>query len=167
MKYLDHFSVPYMGLKNGSHIFNFEVDDQFFNYFENETISSGHVNVQLTLDKRADMSEAFFDFVGDVQLNCDRCLAPLTYDLDHESKLLIKYGEEDLDEDEVMFIHPEVSIINFAHIIYEFILLSLPMIVSHEDINECDQDIISKINIKGDPTDTNPTGDALKNLKLN
>ena len=31
MKVLDHFSIPYQGLKNGMHTFHFQVDDAFLN----------------------------------------------------------------------------------------------------------------------------------------
>jgi uncharacterized protein len=167
MKVLEHFSIPYIGLKSGMHSFLFEVDDDFFENFEDSPIQKGKLQIKLQLDKRPDMAIASFDCQGYVVTACDRCLLDFELPIDFEFMLHIKYGEEDLDEDEVIYIDTETSKINFAQFIYEWIILSLPMIKVHQDEKNCDPIMIEKLN--GNKADNNEESNifsALKNIKF-
>ncbi len=164
MNVLEHFSVPYMGLTPGPHEFFFEADDLFFEQFEKTLITSGIFEVRLELDKRPDMGEALFFIDGSVTVDCDRCLQPVTINIESDVKLLIKYGEDSFDDDEVMFIKEDTSIINFAHIIYEFICLALPLTNMHDDEDDCDPAVIEKLKSK-EPEDKDDTPNIWGNLK--
>lgn len=146
MTLLDHFSVPYKGLKNGLHEFNFEIDAAFFKEFDSEIKVQNTFYVKLELDKRHEIADAFFYINGEVLAECDRCLAPLSIPIHSENTLRIKFGDTQLNNDEVLFIDENTSSINFAQVIYEFIILSLPIMKMHEDINDCDQEVIDKLN---------------------
>lgn len=154
MDLLEHFSIPYLGMKNGLHDYNFEVDKPFFEVFKNDQIFNGDLKVTLEIDKRPDMGEAFFHIKGYVEVECNRCLSPVNLEIDVDEKLHIKYGEEDLNEDEVIFINPETSRINFAQVIYEYICLALPMITAHEDIEDCDQKVVERLNDNDEDDDS-------------
>jgi uncharacterized protein len=145
MKVLDHFSIPYQGLKNGIHSLNFVVDNAFFNEFENSFIEQGSFDVTLLLDKRPDMAIAEFSCKGFVVLPCDRCLAEFSYPMDIDFVMHVKFGDDDPSVDEVIFIHPEAPSLNVAQYIYEWISVSVPMLKMHENIAECDPAIISKL----------------------
>lgn len=167
MKVLDHFSIPYQGLKNGLHSYQFDVDAAFFNEFENSPISNGEFVVNLELDKRSDLAIAEFDFNGTVTVNCGRCLADFDMPMDGEYTLHIKYGEAIGDEDEVMFVDPDVSSINFAQFIYESICISLPMVVLHPDLRECDPEIIRRMSFEEEAEkSTNEIWKDLKGLNI-
>jgi uncharacterized metal-binding protein YceD (DUF177 family) len=166
MKILDHFSIPYQGLKNGMHRFIFDVDDAFFNCFENSIIQNGKFKVELELDKRPDLAIANFECSGVVICPCDRCLADFEHEMDLEFSLHIKYGIGNPDDDEVIYITIDTSHINFAQSIYEYITINLPMIKAHENIEDCDQDIINKLKDKNDQDDEDSIWSSLKGLKL-
>jgi uncharacterized protein len=169
MKVLDHFSIPYLGLKNGFHIFHFEVDNDFFGEFDSSLIKKGQFKVTMELDKRPDMAIADISCIGSVTTSCDRCLSDFDLPLDAEMQLHIKYGDENQDNDEVIYITAETSKVNFAQYIYEIITISLPMIRMHKEIKDCDQDVVSKMQLDDQDDDEPANGlwDALKDIKLN
>ncbi len=168
MKLLDHYSVPYLGLSSGQHEFDFVVDDDFFRVFENTEVNKGAVRIHLSLEKRPDMGEALLSFNGEISTNCDRCLGNLVLPVERSEKLLIKYGENKSDEEEVMYISQETSMINFAQVIYEYILLSIPMVKSHDEINDCDHSVIEKMNENNNGSDDqNSIWSGLKDLDFN
>jgi uncharacterized metal-binding protein YceD (DUF177 family) len=158
-------------LKNGLHNIKFDVNDAFFHEFEQSPIINGDFEVNLELDKRPDLSIAKFSFEGVAHLICDRCLSPCDLAVEGEYTLHIKFGETQIDEDEVMFIDVEQSHINFAQFIYESICLSLPIILAHEDENDCDQEMISKMTKISDEVENNTDEDlsvwqSLKELRF-
>jgi uncharacterized metal-binding protein YceD (DUF177 family) len=136
MNVLNHFSIPYKGLGNGIHLLNFTVDSAFFKEFEDSHIDNGNFNVDVELDKRHEHSILSFSIKGKTKTNCDRCLSEIQLPIHGNFELHVKVGENEESNDEIMFIHPETSIINLAQVVYEFILLSMPII----KIYDCDKE---------------------------
>jgi uncharacterized metal-binding protein YceD (DUF177 family) len=168
MNMLDHFSVPYLGLKDGNHTIKFEVDDAFFEYFDQSIIRRGTFSVLLNLDKRPDMGVAELEFEGEAELECDRCLSPLIMYLEDNWRVHIKFGEDIIEDEELIVLPPETSSINFAQSIYEAIVLALPMIKVHEDDAECDPVMISKLHSgSSEEEKENNIWGGLKDLDLN
>ena len=149
MNVLNHFSVPYKGLGSGEHHLEFIVESDFFNAFEGSHITNGSFEIQVSLDKRYDHSILQFDINGTTKTSCDRCLADIDLPLIGNFELLVKHGEKEDSNDEIMFIHPETSILNLAQVIYEFILLSMPMIKVYdchtEEKSPCNVQVLDKL----------------------
>ena len=124
MKTLNHFSIPIQGLKEGVHHFNFDIDQEFFKEFENSPIQESNFEMQLTLDKRADMLVLDFDFKGSFRTDCDRCLADINLPVKSSQQLIVKYSEDEREEVELIYISSERSELNVARFIYEVICLS-------------------------------------------
>jgi uncharacterized protein len=184
MKSLNHFTLPIMGLKLGMHQFDFQVDKEFFDHFDQTIFSDGVFKVRLYFDKRADMIVLVFDFEGTVQTTCDRCLADITLPVKGNNQLLVKYAEEESEEDEIWYIPQGKSELNVAKQVYEFILLALPIIKTYdcqkEAIPPCDNDMLRYLqtpdvvveeeddeeNDEDEDDDlSNPFWDALKDFK--
>ncbi|MDF1695597.1 MAG: DUF177 domain-containing protein [Saprospiraceae bacterium] len=172
MNVLDHFSVPYKGLGNGVHQLNFTVDDAFFKEFEDSHIDNGDFEVNVELDKRHDHSILIFDIEGNTKTNCDRCLSQIHLPVTGNFKLHVKHGEQDGSNDEILFIHPETSILNLAQVIYEFVLLSIPLIKVYDCLEDeqppCNEEVLEKLNEEDDieEPDQNTVWDSLKDLDL-
>jgi uncharacterized protein len=166
MNVLDHFSIPYQGLKNGMHTLHFKVDEGFFESFENSIVKSGVFDVEMELDKRPDLSIATFNCDGHVVLPCDRCLLDFELPLSVDFTIHIKYGEPTKDDDEVLFLDPETSHINVAQHIYEWICISLPMVRTHEEVSDCDPEMIRKLT-QSDEADNNEDTSIWASLKNN
>lgn len=170
MNVLDHFSVPYKGLGNGIHQLNFSVDSRFFKEFEDSHIDNGNFNVNVELDKRHDHSILLFEIEGQTNTNCDRCLSQINLPLHGNYKLHVKHGEYEESDDEIMFIHPETSILNLAQIVYEYILLSMPIIKAYDCDGEenppCNFEVLNRMNdnVENVQIKDNNIWDSLKDL---
>ncbi len=140
-----------MGLKNGVHYFNFEVDDAFFGQFEESPVQRGRVFVDLALDRRNRVMTLDFDIAGRVHTECDRCLAAVDMPIHGHHKLYVKQDRpvDGPEDEDVLFLSPEATHIDLVRPIYEFTLLSLPWQRTCEDLPEderpCDLDVIRKL----------------------
>jgi len=144
MNALDHFSIPYKGLGIGLHQFTFEVDNSFFAAFDDAVLSNGVFVAKLDLDKRSDHSIMNFQIAGHTNTNCDRCLADIDLPVEGSYTLHLKFSEEVSEDDEIVFVHPDVSIINVAKYIYDVIGVSLPM----TKVYDCENDEEPRCNNK-------------------
>ena len=172
MNVLSHFSVPYKGLGDGIHHLNFTVDSAFFKEFEDSHIDNGNFNVDVELDKRHDHSILFFTIKGKTRTSCDRCLSQIHLPIQGNFELHVKAGENEESNDEIMFIHPETSILNLAQVVYEFILLSVPIIKVYDcDIETnppCNFDVLDKLNNEEEDSSDRQSNvwDSLNDLDL-
>lgn len=177
-KILNRYLVQYKGLKIGRHIFNFDVDNLFFDQFEESEISKGILSVDLVLNKMSNMLELDFEINGNVELLCDRCLEPFSIPLSYEGKLVVRISDsisEDEKVDDVWYVNSNEYELNLAHYIYESICLSLPLQRYHGILNtsekDCDPTMISKLNqLSGSTNDSekhDTRWDKLKDLNSN
>ncbi|MBK6949770.1 MAG: hypothetical protein IPH16_18380 [Haliscomenobacter sp.] len=49
------YSLPIQGLNNGIHEYEFHIDREFFQHFENSPVVEGDIDLTLILDKRPNM----------------------------------------------------------------------------------------------------------------
>lgn len=164
------YSIPIQGLKVGVHKFNYLLDRAFFRHFDNSPIADGQLEVDLLLDKRSDMLLLDFAFKGYSYAECDRCTASIRLPLSGNRQLVIKYGHaEGVEEDEVVFISREASVLKIADYLYEFAILTLPITNTYDCENDpnppCNREILNYLNQGADEQNSNPVWDALKGLK--
>ncbi len=154
MKTIKQFSIPFASLKIGKHDFNFEIDDTFFSNFEYSLLKSGLINLKLSFDKQQDdMFMLYFELDGLVNLICERCLDSFEYPVSIREKLIVKLGEEEYDDPEILVISKNDHNIDIAPLVYEFICLSLPLILQHKEDES------------GEPICNNDTSQVLKQLQ--
>jgi uncharacterized metal-binding protein YceD (DUF177 family) len=170
-KGLNYFSIPFKGLKNGSHHFQFEVRSDLFQYFENQDYKEVFIDVGFFLFKQDNVSTMEFDVAGYIGTNCDRCTASIKLPIEGKFTFLLKLGEEQNSTEEVVFINPETSVYSVAEIIYECIILSIPIIKVYDCESEeklpCNEAILQKLEDIDDNKSGSPMWDALKNIDLN
>jgi len=150
MNYLSQFTIPFSGLKEGKHLFDFSADHRFFAGFEESEIEKGSVNIQVELEKRTTYLRLKFMLQGEVELICDRCLETYSQPIESTYPMLVKFSETEIDDgDEVIYIHPGAHQVEVAKLIYEFIVLSIPIRHVHPDDNEgkslCDPEMLQKL----------------------
>ncbi len=139
MQALNHFSLPLKGLKNGKHNYTFQVDEDFFESFDNAPVASGSLIVTAELNKQSNHLELLFHHKGTVRTECDRCTAEIDLPVEGTNELIVKFSEEENEEEAVVFIHPESHAFNLAKYIYEFVVLSIPMMKVYDCKSEKDQ----------------------------
>lgn len=126
------YDIAFVGLKPGIHDFHFEVDNTFFENFNNPDFYHCHASIKLTLEKTNALMLLKFDIDGSVEVTCDRCGNPLKLVLWDEFNLVIKQVEnaeemnESEDDPDIFYISRTESHLHLAGWIYEFVLLSIP-----------------------------------------
>lgn len=170
MSISDHFSLPYIGMKDGVHQYRFTAGNDFFSNFENSPVNEGEFNIMLEVNKRAGMSELDFKIDGYVAATCDRCLAEIKLPVHSEYNILVKVGNSVSDDDEVMYIKEDQSHLDLSQLVYEFICLSLPIVNIYDCDNEltrvCNDDVLNKLKNRTEETeDAKLKGNIWESLK--
>ena len=143
MKFWKTFDIEVIKFKEGLHEVVFLIEDAFFQQVEgNELLEKGHLTARVKVDKGANLMELTFHITGKVELTCDRSLEVFDHPLDITEKMIYKYGSEVKEIDEsVTMITRDTPSINVAQLIYEYILLGLPLKKIHPDFkNELDEE---------------------------
>ncbi|RXP44485.1 DUF177 domain-containing protein [Lutibacter sp. HS1-25] len=137
MKDLKDFDISFIGLKDGVHQFDYEIGQQFFDFFKYDEFYNSNVQVNLTFLKKPTMFELNFICNGWVEVDCDltseRFQQPISANID----LIVKFGEQYNDENEELLIIPHSEYkINVAQFIYEAIVLNVPLKRVHPGIKD-------------------------------
>ena len=143
MKFWKTFDIEVIKYKEGLHEVDFPIGNAFFQQVEgNDLLDKGNLTAGVKVDKGANLIELTFHIVGKVSLICDRSLETFEQPLDITEKMIYKFGSEVKEIDvSVMMITRDTPSINVAQLIYEFILLALPLKKIHPDYkNELDED---------------------------
>ncbi|MEM6378694.1 MAG: DUF177 domain-containing protein [Bacteroidota bacterium] len=173
MNPLVEYTIPIKGLSNGIYQFEYQIDRNFLTHFEQSPVSQANIQMQVDLEKKPGLFVLQFNFSGTIETDCDRCLAAINLPVSGENRLLVKYSEEaESDDPEVVYIHPEATKLELADFIYEFLILSIPMIKVYdcEAVEEanipCDYDMLDRLSEPSDDADetenTNPAWEELK-----
>lgn len=175
MSSLQQFDINFVGLKTGKHEFVYQIDNAFFEAYEYSPVKEGRLDTKLTFDKKENFFSLHFEIDGTVVLTCDRCLGNFDYPVKVVEEQLVKISEEAAtEEEEWVVLNKNDYQLNVAPFIYEFILLALPLINLHPELEDgtstCDPETLRILkNLSGElPAEGNdPRWDALKNINPN
>ena len=128
MKELREFRIPFIGLKEGEHRFEYQIDNKFFDAFQYDEFIEVDLKVSLLFVKKATMLELEFTVEGTVNVPCDLTGEPFDLTVTGELSLIVKFGEEyNDDHDEILVVPNSAHQINVSQYIYEMIALSVPV----------------------------------------
>ena len=171
-----NYNIAFSGLKTGKHDFKFEINQEFFDLFETEQeFFNPKINVTVLLDKHTTFLEFYINVSGTVQLICDISNDEFSENINNDIKVLVKFGEEydDSNEDIITIPHKD-SEFNIANLIYEAVVLSIPMKKLAPAVREndeyqklLDQYSPKKIEEVEEEQSIDPRWEALKKLKDN
>jgi uncharacterized metal-binding protein YceD (DUF177 family) len=182
MKVLKSFTINFASLADGEHVFDYQIDDKFLNHFEAALVKEGQIHVRLALIKYLNSLELNFDLQGTVHTPCDVCAEEFDLPIEGSEQIMVKLVHEIPEQDDeynVVYLKEGSNSINIAEMVYELIMLSLPIRKVHpldENGNStCDPAVLAYLqqhqvdpNEAQDNQDDGPTDsiwDALKNLK--
>lgn len=176
MSNLTQFIIPFRGLKNKVHYFNFQVNDAFFEAFEYALIKNGTIAVQLEFDKQPSFFRLHFSYKGTVRTVCDRCTDRFDLPIEGTHHLIVRFSEQNQpDEEEIIFLKPSAIELEVAPLIYEIIHLGLPFRKVCEEneagLPSCNSDIMDYLMeddlSEAENLDSNNTvWSELKNFKI-
>ena len=175
MKDLKNFDISFVGLKDGTHQFEYIIKKEFFDFFNFDEFSNSKVTVKLSFLKKATMFELSFNFNGWVEVLCDVSGEMFQQTISSEMNLIVKFGDEFNDENEDLLIIPHSDYkLNVSQYIYEAIILTVPIKRIHPGVNDgsLNSEVLNKLKeleIK-DQEDSNeeidPRWNKLKNILI-
>ena len=137
MRPLKAYDIQFVGLKLGKHIYDYEINQTFFEYFEFDEFNTINVNLNIHLEKKTTLLELNFSGNGSVNLNCDVSNEPYDQLINFNFNLVVKFGQEYNNENDSILIIPHGSYeINIAQYIYELIVLSIPQKRIHPGVED-------------------------------
>ncbi len=158
MNRLKEYHIQFVALELGSHQFEFDINDSFFEHFEFSQVHRGDVHVEVSLEKMERMMIFNISLTGKVLVTCDRCTNEFYFSLSDSQKLIVKLGAEYLEESDDVIVIPDTEHkFDLSPYIYEFIHLALPVRLLHPDDEHgnstCDPDMLQLLQ-KLTPTGT-------------
>ncbi len=169
-KRLVEYIIPYKGLKEGIHTFEFRVDSAFIEYFSDTDIQDADVLVKVQLDNKSTFLHFSFQVRGNITVLCDRCLENCERRIETEDVLIVKWSASEHAKDiNMMVVSEDQTEIDLSPIIYEQIKLSVPIRNVHEKETDCDQYTLQKLNKlkSGESEQKDPRWEKLKTLLNN
>lgn len=158
------YNIPLKNLSVGLHTFEYDLDRKFFDAIDGDEVRKGNVKVLLNVRRTSSSFEFKFDLKGVIQVPCTRCLDDMDQEIDTQSRLIVKFGEEYSEESDEIVVIPEAEgEINIAWFLYEFIALAIPIKHVHPS-GECNRLVSSKFKkhraiSSDDENDDEDTGD--------
>ena len=166
--------IPFVGLKQGIHQFEYEVNNDFMKLFDFEEYNSSAVKVELEFNKKNTFFELRFKAKGKVNVDCDVTTEPFDLAISNELFLVVKFGNEFNDENEEVLIIPHGEYeLNVSQYIYECVVLAVPSKRVHPGVEDgtLESDILEHLetlapseNKSTNEEDIDPRWNKLKNL---
>ncbi|ACU08591.1 hypothetical protein FIC_02155 [Flavobacteriaceae bacterium 3519-10] len=169
MDRLRNYDIVFSGQKNGKHQFRFEIDKAFFQLFDTEQeFTEPEIVADILMDKHTTFLELNIKTAGTVNLVCDITTDTFSHPVENELNVLVKFGTEyDDSEEDVITIPSSDHAFNVAQLIYESVMLAIPMKKISPNISDEDLEILDKFSPKDEveEEETDPRWEALKKLK--
>lgn len=148
MERSSEFKLPFVGLKEGVHHFDYEIENTFFKAYDFNDFFDAKVKVVLTFEKKATLLNLNFKVIGSVEVSCDVTDEHFDFPIDTSFDWIVKFGDEyNNDNDEILIIPHGSYEIDVAQPIYEMIVLAIPAKIVHPGIEDgtLDSDILIKL----------------------
>ncbi len=158
------FDIAFIGLSNGPHDFEFELDDSFFDLFEYDHYRglSGKATMKMVKSER--VMDLEFAFEGAIQAPCDVTDEPYSQALSNTFDVSVKFGDAYNDENDELLILPHGEHqFNIAQMVYELVVLSIPAKLYGPNAGNGLEDYLEEEDEQNE-NDTDPRWDQLKDL---
>ncbi len=148
----DKCIIALNGLPVGVSKYSWNIGVELFQEFDNQDIKDADISVSTILEKSGSYFGLDIVINGKLSLVCDRCLQDLQYPVEEKILLSCKFGQESSDtqslqegEREIFYIALSAEELDLRQIIYDYILLSLPIQRVHPE-GQCDSKMLSYLN---------------------
>ena len=118
-------------------ISRYTIDDHFFEAVGNSIVKNGDLKATIEITpKREKEFNVHFDIRGTITVPCDLCLDDMKLPVDIKKDILVKLGHDVGETDTHLVVNESEGQLDAAPIIYDFIVLSIPIRRVHAD-GEC------------------------------
>ena len=124
---IESFKIDLKALPQGTSILEFKLDDSYFKAIDAPDIQGGELSSSLSISRTDDFFELNFHTEGIVHIPCDICLDDMEQSIETDDRLLVGFGEDYSEEDDLVIVAENEGILDVAWFIYEFIALNIPI----------------------------------------
>ena len=125
----NHYIVDLKRLPVGTHLFDFQLDSDFFASLEKSEILSGEVAAKAVLNLREKDYRLNIAVQGTVFVVCDRCLDPMPLDINANDEMSASLNDAaELPNGEI----------DLSWLAYEIVSINIPIVHSHQP-GECNK----------------------------
>ena len=127
----DHYMIDLSRLPIGTHVFEIQLDSDFFASLEKSEILSGDVAAKVVLNLREESYQLNIAVHGTVFVVCDRCLDPMPIDINDEQEI---FSDEEDNDQSSMTTHQ----LDLSWLAYEIVSINIQLVHSHQ-AGECNK----------------------------
>ena len=168
------FNIPFSGLKQGKHEFDYKIENKFFESFGYDEFNDAKIDLHVVLNKMSTILELEMQAEGSVNVDCDTSGEPYDQKISGTLELVVKFGDEFNDEnDEIVIIPHSEHQLNIAQYVYEMLVLAVPQKRVHPGVLDgtLESEALKKLEElcpkeeRDNKEDSDPRWDELKKLK--
>jgi uncharacterized metal-binding protein YceD (DUF177 family) len=112
--------------------FHVEINDDIFLKYKGDIVD-GDIKAEVICHNIVNESFHFnIKACGKVFTSCDICLDNVELRIDFQNSLIVTLGDEDFDNGDVVFVDRNNPIINLTDIVYQLVVVALPIRRVHE-----------------------------------
>lgn len=131
---VNKYFIEQKKLISGTYEKLFEIDDDFFDFFDYDEIRSHNLQVNIEYEIKSSLILAKMKISGFVEIQCDICGEFYNQKIENEIELVFKKVDDVPSEDtfdELIYYSPEDETIDLKKIIFDYIVLSIPLKKEH------------------------------------
>lgn len=169
----DSHIIPLQTLKEGKYDDVLEIGKEFIEAQEMEEVYDAKLRATVHFVKQKELHTLSIQLNGTITVACDRCLDLFELPIEAQQDMVVKTGGED-DElagaENVIIIAPDETEIGLSPILYEMIMVSIPLKKVHPNEKDCNAEVLSYLKHssgKQNQESTDPRWDSLKNMFKN
>lgn len=161
------YKIPFLGLKEGKHSFEFTTNTEFFEQYEYDFVENIELKSIVELQKMSTMMILDFFLEASYTTQCDQCGEDFQSSCESENKLYVKFGEGESKDENIVLLPQSEYEIEIGDLLFEFFVTSIPSKHEHAE-GECNEEVLAKLEtlkVRDTEEETNPIWDKLKELK--
>lgn len=157
------FIIPFEGLKNGKHLFEFNITEAFFEELAYSIIQGGDIKVDFELNKKETMMIGKFEMLGTIQKACDRCTDLMNISVEVAHQVIFKFGEGESEDEDLIYLPSSAFTIDVAPVLYELLTVALPSRTVHEE-SECNEEMLDLLDHYADSSEDQEDSSSEENI---
>lgn len=169
----ESLKIDLKGLQEGLTTLEYTLDDTYFQEIESSEISDGQVHVKVEIRKTRMFWELMLHTEGLVTIPCNLCMDDMEQPIAADNRLVVKLGEENNEDDELVIVDEDEGILDLSWYIYEFIALAIPIRHVHAPgkcnaamMKVLEEHSTDRSSDEESTTSVDPRWEKLKNIKF-
>ncbi len=127
-KRLRKYDIKLFDLDEGANRFDYRLEQDFFDGFGTMEFEKAGIDATVNITKHGQLMEVDLHTRGHVELLDDRTAEPYMQPLSGSIRTVLRFGPEyNDDNDDLILIPFDTPVFNVAQLLYESVLLSIPM----------------------------------------